>query len=279
VSASRRGLQGSRLRFVRGSQLVIDDVDLTVPRGAVAALLGANGAGKSTLLHVLAGVHAADGGSLGFDGDDLLALRRRARAQRIALVEQDAYTPGGLRVDHVVGLGRIPHQSAWGGDSTTDQAVIADALDAAGATALATRRYDELSGGERQRVNLARALAQQPALLLLDEPTNHLDIRAQLSTLALLRQLADRGLSVLAALHDLSLAAAHADHVIVLGDGRVVAAGDPVEILTPELIRAVWGVDATVLQHPTTGRPLIAFAPIASVASDEPSAVPVTAAP
>ncbi|MTH70440.1 ATP-binding cassette domain-containing protein [Agromyces bracchium] len=255
------GLEGSRVSFARGSRLVVDGVDITVPRGAVGALLGPNGAGKSTLLHLLAGVERPEVAALTLDGDDLVALRRRERARRIALVEQDAQAPDGLAVEHVVGLGRIPHQSAWGGDSARDREVIAHALDAADATAFASRRYDELSGGERQRVNLARALAQEPELLLLDEPTNHLDIRAQLATLGLLRRLADDGLSVLAALHDLSLAASYADHVVVLANGVVVAAGDPADVLTPPLIRAVWGVEASVLRHPSTGRPLLAFAP------------------
>ena len=255
------GLEASRVRLARGSRLVVDGVDITVPRGAVGALLGPNGAGKSTLLHLIAGVEQPDVAALTLDGDDLVSLRRRERARRIALVEQDAQYPDGLRVDHVVGLGRVPHQSAWGGDTASDRDVVARSLAAAGASPFAQRRYDELSGGERQRVNLARALAQEPELLLLDEPTNHLDIRAQLATLALLRRLADDGLSVLAALHDLSLAASYADHVVVLAEGVVVAAGEPRDVLTAELIRAVWGVDATVLAHPATGRPLIAFAP------------------
>ncbi|WP_438853609.1 ABC transporter ATP-binding protein [Agromyces sp. M3QZ16-3] len=249
------------MRFARGSRLIVDGVDITVPRGAVGALLGPNGAGKSTLLHLIAGVETADVASLTLDGDDLVSLRRRDRARRIALVEQDAQAPAGLQVEHVVGLGRIPHQSAWGGDSARDRDIVDRALTAAGASAFAHRPYDQLSGGERQRVNLARALAQEPELLLLDEPTNHLDIRAQLATLELLRRLADDGLSVLAAVHDLSLAASYADHVIVLAGGAVIAAGAPVDVLTAELIRAVWNVDAHVLAHPATGRPLIAFAP------------------
>ncbi|MGR2752567.1 ATP-binding cassette domain-containing protein [Agromyces arachidis] len=260
------GLEASRVSFARGSRLVVDGVDLTVPRGAVGAVLAPNGAGKSTLLHLIAGVEAPDVAALTLDGDDLVSLRRRERARRIALVEQDAQAPDGLRVDHVVGLGRIPHQSAWGGDTSRDREVVARSLLAAGAAEFAGRRYDELSGGERQRVNLARALAQEPELLLLDEPTNHLDIRAQLATLALLRRLADDGLSVLAALHDLSLAASYADHVVVLASGVVVAAGEPSAVLTPELIRAVWGVEAHVLAHPVTGRPLIAFADRAEAA-------------
>ena len=147
-------------------------------------------------------------------------------------------------------------------------------LEDAGLLDLADRDYGSLSGGERQRVNLARALAQEPELLLLDEPTNHLDIRAQLTMLGLVRELARGGLTVLAALHDLSLAAAYADHVVVLAEGRVVAAGDPHEVLTPELIRDVWGVEASVIEHPATGRPLIAYAGIAGATLPLPAAEP-----
>ena len=261
-AAEPRGLDASRVRFARGSSLIVDDVDITVPHGAVGALLGPNGAGKSTLLHLIAGVERADAGALALDGDDLAALRRRDRARRIALAEQEVQGGAGLRVEDVVALGRIPHQCAFGGTSGRDREIVARSLAATGATEFAARPYDELSGGERQRVNLARALAQEPQLLLLDEPTNHLDVHAQLTMLGLLRELARGGLTVLAALLDLSLAAGYADHVIVLASGRVVAAGDPSDVLTTELIRAVWGVEASVLEHPTSGRPLIAFSEV-----------------
>ncbi|MFC5791066.1 ATP-binding cassette domain-containing protein [Agromyces tardus] len=273
-SGALGGLRGSRVRFSRASRLIVDDVDITVPRGAVGALLGPNGAGKSTLLHLVAGVERADAGALALGDDDLAALRRRDRARRIALAEQEVHGAQGLRVDDVVALGRIPHQSAWASASAHDRAVVARSLVAAGAAEFADRPYDELSGGERQRVNLARALAQEPELLLLDEPTNHLDIHAQLTMLALLRRLADDGITVLAALHDLSLAAGYADHVVVLAAGRVVAAGAPGEVLTTELIREVWGVEASVLEHPRSGRPLIAFSEVTADAAP-PAPAPV----
>ena len=274
-TAGAGGLDAARIRFARGARLIVDDVDITVPRGAVGALLGPNGAGKSTLLHVVAGVERADAGALTLAGDDLAAVRRRDRARRIALAEQEVVDAPGLRVADVVALGRIPHQSAWGGATPQDRAAVERSLHAAGAAAFAERAYDELSGGERQRVNLARALAQEPALLLLDEPTNHLDIHAQLTMLALLRRLADGGMTVLAALHDLSLAAGYADHVVVLASGRVVAAGEPRDVLTTELIREVWGVEASVLEHPTSGRPLIAFSEVAG--APRPATVPLRA--
>lgn len=252
-------LHADRVRFARGRRLIIDDVDCTVPAAAVGALLGPNGAGKSTLLHLIAGVERADAGAARLGDRDLAALRRRERARVVALAEQDVQDAPGLRVSEVVALGRTPYLGAFAGPGDLDRAVVRRCLEDAGLVELADREYATLSGGERQRVNLARALAQEPQLLLLDEPTNHLDVHAQLTMLGLLRELARGGLTVLAALHDLSLAASYADHVVVLSAARVVAAGDPRDVLTPGLIRDVWGVEAHVLAHPTTGRPLIAY--------------------
>jgi len=250
------GLEASRVRIVAGSTVIVDGVDCTVPAGSLSALVGPNGAGKSTLLRTLAAVHRPASGDVLFDGDDLLALSRRERARVVAFVEQDTATETAMTVASVVGLGRLPYQSLWGAGPDD---VVATSLEATGMSSFADREFATLSGGERQRVMLARALAQEPSLLLLDEPTNHLDIGAQLDSLALLRRLADGGMTVLAALHDLGLAATYADHVIVLHDGKVVAAGPTVETLTPALLREVYGVEATVLTNPVTGRPVLAF--------------------
>jgi iron complex transport system ATP-binding protein len=181
----------------------------------------------------------------------------------VALAEQEVQDAPGLRVAEVVALGRTPYLGAFAGPDEHDRAVVRRTIDDLGLVGLADRDYATLSGGERQRVNLARAIAQEPELLLLDEPTNHLDVHAQLTTLGLLRTLARDGLTVLAALHDLSLAAGYADHVVVLAQGRVRAAGTPRDVLTPALIREVWGVEASVLEHPATGRPLIAYSEVA----------------
>lgn len=256
-------LHTDRVRFSRGRRLIIDDIDCTVPAGTVGALLGPNGAGKSTLLHVIAGIERADAGTAHFGDRDLAAMGRRDRARVIALAEQDVQDAPGLRVAEVVALGRTPYLGTFAGPGELDHAVVRRCIEDAGLVELADREYASLSGGERQRVNIARALAQEPELLLLDEPTNHLDVHAQLTMLRLLRELAHGGLTVLAALHDLSLAAGYADHVIVLANGRVVAAGEPRAVLTPELIRGVWGVEAAVLEHPVSGRPLIAYSDVA----------------
>ncbi|NTW40915.1 MAG: ATP-binding cassette domain-containing protein, partial [Cellulomonadaceae bacterium] len=164
-------------------------------------------------------------------------------------------------VREAVLLGRTPHGSRWGGTSAYDHAVAEAALAEVGATEFADRHLATLSGGERQRVHLARALTQEPTLLLLDEPTNHLDVRAQLDTLAVVQALTARGVTVLAALHDLNLAAAACDHLVLLAHGSVVATGSVHQVLRPELIEAVYGVRCLVLEHPETGRPVLTFAP------------------
>ncbi len=260
------GLELERISVRLDGTLIVDGVDCAAPRGAVTSLIGPNGAGKSTLLHALAGVLPVDaagtgGSGIRFEDDDLLAVPRRERARTLALVEQDAGTELSLTVAEVVALGRIPHQGLFAEESDRDRELAREALAAVGMAGFADRDVTGLSGGERQRVLLARALAQEPRLLLLDEPTNHLDIAAQLATLALLRELADGGVTVLAALHDLTLAAGHSDHVIVLSGGRVVASGPTAETLTPELIGKVYGVAADILRNPRTGRPIVALSP------------------
>jgi iron complex transport system ATP-binding protein len=256
------GLEAARITVLAGDKLLIDGVDCTVPAGSLSALVGPNGAGKSTLLRALAAVHRPNEGTVVFDGTDLLGISRRQRARLAAFIEQDAATDTAMTVTSVVGLGRLPHQDLWRDDTSDSRRIIAEALATVGMTTFAEREFASLSGGERQRVMLARALAQQPRLLLLDEPTNHLDIRAQLSALILLRELAAEGATVLAALHDLGLAATYADHVIVLREGTVAAAGPTATTLTPALIRDIYGVEATVLQNPATGRPVIALSPL-----------------
>ncbi|MET1052405.1 MAG: ATP-binding cassette domain-containing protein [Mycetocola sp.] len=257
--AGESALLAQRLVFSRDGRPVIDGVDIVIPVGSFGAVIGPNGAGKSTLLQLMVGALRVESGAVLFDGDDVLALKRRDRARLIALSEQHGDGDTGLRVSDVVLLGRTPHIGRWSAEGPNDRRIGADALTAVGMSAFADRPFDTLSGGERQRVHLARALAQEPKLLLLDEPTNHLDVRAQLSLLSLVRAQTAAGLTAVAALHDLNIAAAYADTVIVLSAGRVVAAGPAASVLTGELISEVYGVRADVLEHPRTGRPLIAF--------------------
>lgn len=255
-------LRASNVVFTRGDRMIVDGIDCTVEAGTFAALVGPNGAGKSTLLHLIAAVEHPSAGAIALGGRDAHTFRRRERARFTALVEQQSETELDLSGSDVVLLGRTPHLPILAAPGARDLEIARAALRRVDAEEFAHRRFTELSGGERQRVLLARALAQEPELLLMDEPTNHLDVRAQLQTLALMRSLADGGTAILAALHDLSLAARHADQVIVLDHGRVVASGAPADTLTPELIERVYGVHADVVEHPIDGTPLIAFSPL-----------------
>jgi len=244
-----------------GEKTLVDGVGFDAPTGRFTALVGPNGAGKSTLLRAVAGIEHTASGMVLQDGADLLAVPRRARARVLALVEQDAATELPLTARDVVRLGRSPHESLIGGGDPDAEGIVADALERTGAAPFADRDITTLSGGERQRVLIARALAQQPQVLLLDEPTNHLDLAAQLDVVRLIESVTAAGVTVIAAIHDLSIAAAHADAVVVLADGRVAAAGATEQTLTPELIGRVFGVAAQWTRNPLTGRPLLAVGP------------------
>ncbi|MEI5674741.1 MULTISPECIES: ABC transporter ATP-binding protein [unclassified Nocardioides] len=237
-----------------GGATVLDAVSLTCRPGRVTGLLGPNGSGKTTLLHTVAGLRRPATGRVLLDDQDVHVLRARERARLLALVEQDASTSLDLRVRQVVDLGRIAHRVRFGPPQSDPGGI--DAVERALATArvdhLADRPWHALSGGERQRVHLARALAQEPSVLLLDEPTNHLDLGHQLDFLERVRGL---GLTTVAALHDLELAAAYCDDLVVLDRGRLVAHGPVAEVLTPALVAEVYGVRVTVEPHPTQPRP------------------------
>ena len=257
---TRTAVTIDRLSYAIGGAPVLTEVSAQIPAGAVTGLLGPNGAGKSTLLRLIAGIETPSAGSVVLDGTAVASLPRREVARRIALLEQNAVPNVELSVLEVVLLGRIPHRTrllgSFGGDD--DRQFALDALDAVGSRDLAERGWHTLSGGQQQRVQIARALAQQPSILLLDEPTNHLDISAQLSLLSQVRGL---GLTSVAALHDLNLAAAYCDHIVLLQDGTVVAAGAPDEVLRSEIIASVYGVDCDVIPHPRGGHPVIVYSP------------------
>ena len=239
-------------------QHILANVDVQVPTGSFTGLLGPNGAGKSTLLRGLARLGKLDEGVIHIGSDNVHELPRRALARRLALVEQRSDTDIDLSVLDVVLLGRTPYRAALQADSVTDVTIAMHQLERVDLAHLAHRRWHTLSGGEQQRVHLARALTQEPSLLVLDEPTNHLDVGHALQLLAMVEH---SGLTVLAALHDVNLAAAFCDRLVVLHQGRVAAAGPPEEVLTADLMAEVCDVEADVAVHPRTGRPHLWFHP------------------
>ncbi len=254
------GLVVTGLSVRAGDRMIVDSATFTAPAGQVTGLVGPNGAGKSTLMRALLGLGPSTAAEVRFEGSDLLAMGRRERARTCAFVEQSATTETRITVREVVGLGRLPHQPSWQAEpAEPDETIIRQAFEAVDLGAFADRVFNTLSGGEQQRVHLARALAQEPRLLVLDEPTSHLDVRAQKDMLDLLRERSTAGLTVLMAIHDLNLAAGYCDRVVVMSCGGIVSEGVPEAVLTPAMLRDVYGVAASVIPHPATGRPLIAY--------------------
>ena len=231
---------------------IVADIDIEVPDHHFVGLLGANGSGKSTILKSLYRVHRPACGQIMLDGTDLLAMPPKDAARRVAVVAQETTVEFDFTVLEMVMIGRTPHKNAFERDDDTDRAIAAQAIERVGCDHLAGRSFNTLSGGEKQRVLIARALTQGADHLILDEPTNHLDIRYQMEVLELVAGL---DVTVLAALHDLTLAALFCDTVYLLCDGHIVAGGHPQSVITAETIRHAYGADVLIVDHPETGTP------------------------
>ena len=226
-------------------------ISLRIDAAQVWAIVGPNGAGKSTLLRLLAGLHAPHAGRLDLEGRSLRSYSRRQRAQRIAFVPQRTTTDLDLCVREIVLMGRFPHRSLGLFESAEDLRVANEAMAETASLAFADRALMTLSGGEAQRVHIAAALAQQPRFLLLDEPTASLDLRHERAIFELLRRQArEQGVGVVVVIHDLNLAADFCSHVLLLDDGRQIAAGAPAEVLQPQRLSEVYGVDLASVPAP-----------------------------
>ncbi|WP_436761096.1 ABC transporter ATP-binding protein [Streptosporangium sp. V21-05] len=241
-----------------GDRVVVESLDLAVPPGGVTVIVGANACGKSTLLRSLSRLLRPREGRVVLDGREVHRMPAKELARTLGLLPQSPVAPEGITVLDLVGRGRHPHQGIFSRWNAGDDAAVAAALEATRTTDLADRAVDELSGGQRQRVWIAMALAQQTDLLLLDEPTTFLDASHQIEVLDLLTDLnRTRGTTVVMVLHDLNLAARYADHLIALADGRIHASGPPVDVLTEDNVRAVFGLDSRIIEDPVSGRPLM----------------------
>ena len=251
-------LRAENLTLAYDRRIVVEGLSLALPAGRVTAILGPNGCGKSTLLKALARLIRPQAGRVTLDGEDIHALPTRAVARRLGLLPQAPIAPEGITVADLVARGRAPWRGLLVGWSAADEAARAAALAATGLTDLASCPVADLSGGQRQRVWIALALAQETEHLLLDEPTTWLDLPHQIEVLALLRRLnREEGRSIVTVLHDLSLAARFADHLVLMAAGRVLAEGPPEVVLTPEALQAAFGLRALVIADPVTGTPLV----------------------
>ncbi|MFK7897909.1 MAG: ABC transporter ATP-binding protein [Myxococcota bacterium] len=231
------------LRIELGGKTILRELAFEVSPGEVVGLIGCNGAGKTTLLKVANGALVPAEGEVQLSGTSARSLGRREWARRVALVPQDLHVPFPFRVGELVLMGRAPHQPLVGLESEADVALALAALERLGIGHLADRSVDTLSGGERQLVLFARALVQEPGLLLLDEPTAFLDLKHRVEVLREVRQFAAGGRAALVVSHDLSLAARSCDRVILLGGGRIIADGLPVDVFTQANLQAAFGIE------------------------------------
>ncbi len=245
--------QGLRAGYGAGD--VLAGIDLAVASGEMVALLGPNGAGKTTLLLAVSGVLAPTGGRVLLAGRDIARMPPRERARRIAVVPQRAESASGLTVRSLVLAGRYPYLTLFGDYGRADEDAATAAMDAVGVGHLRHRRLDELSGGEFQRALTARALAQGSDVLLLDEASASLDIARKIELHDLLAARNAAGATVVAALHDINLAALYCRRLVFLKNGRVAADGPTAEVFTRQTLSRIYETDIVVIAHPRTGAP------------------------
>ncbi|MGW9350099.1 ABC transporter ATP-binding protein [Nocardiopsis flavescens] len=257
-AGARARLSARGLTLAYDDRVIVDGLDADIVEGTVTCVIGPNGCGKSTMLRALGRLMRPRAGLVELDGRDIHRTPTREVARVLGVLPQQPTAPDGLTVADLVARGRHPAQRwyrQWSGD---DHEAVARALEMTGLAELADTPLSELSGGQRQRAWISMVLAQGTDLLLLDEPTTFLDLVHQVDVLDLVRELHDEGgRTIVMVLHDLNLAARYADTVIAMREGRVLASGAPAEVLTPALLREVFGLEAVVVEDPVTGGPLV----------------------
>ncbi len=268
-------IRADELGFRVEAKALLERVRLHADQGQLVGLIGPNGAGKSTLLRAIAGVLRPQEGAVWLEGEELNSMPARDVAARMALVPQIAPYTHGFTARELVLMGRYPHLGRFEIEGAADEAIAREAMELTETEEFAERTLDTLSGGERQRVFVSRALAQQPRVLLLDEPTANLDVLHKLRVLDLVRQLVDEGLTAVAAIHDLGMAARYCDRLVLLSEGRVLADGTPEEVLAPVIIEAAFGVRSAVYPDPVTGSLVVS---LIAPADEDRSRVPATGA-
>nr|WP_212996320.1 ABC transporter ATP-binding protein [Actinoplanes consettensis] len=251
-------LRAEELSLGYGDRHVVDNLTLEIPAGKVTVIVGPNACGKSTFLRGLARLLPASSGSVLLDGRSIHSTPSKDVALKLGILPQGPIAPDGITVADLVSRGRHPHQGYFRRWTAEDDAAVTAALTATGTLELAARSVDELSGGQRQRVWIAMALAQRTGILLLDEPTTYLDLSHQVEVLDLLTDLNEsEGATVVMVLHELNLACRYADHLVVMKDGAIVAAGDPGVVLTEQVVEDVFDMRCQVVPDPVSRTPMI----------------------
>ena len=239
-------------------KIVAENLTVAIPDGELTVIIGPNACGKSTLLRTLSRLVSPLKGQVLLDGNAIAHYATKEVARRLGLLPQSSNAPAGISVSELVARGRYPHQSLFGRWRQEDETAVQQAMQATGVADLAQQQVDTLSGGQRQRVWIAMVLAQQTPLLLLDEPTTWLDIAHQIELLELMQDLNQQyGRTLVVVLHDLNQACRYASHLIAMRDGKIIAEGKPAEIVTPELIEAIYGLRCIIINDPVAGTPMI----------------------
>lgn len=250
-------IAGKGVDIAYGQRRIVEKLNLEIPERRFTALIGPNGSGKSTILRTFAALMKPSGGSILLDGRDLTELSTRDIARKVGILLQGPVAPEGLTISDLVRLGRYPHRSLFSRWSADDQAACDQALMLTGTTDLAGRTLESLSGGQRQRAWIAMTLAQQGEAILLDEPTTYLDLEHQIELMNLITTLVTKhGKTIVAVLHDINQAARYAEHIVILKDGRIMAAGKPDAVISVETIADVFKVKTVVIRDPVAGMPL-----------------------
>ncbi|AET57774.1 ABC transporter ATP-binding protein [Paenibacillus terrae] len=250
-------LKTANLDIAYEDRLIVEDLNVEIPQGKITALVGANGSGKSTILKTMARIMNPKGGSVLLDGKSIHKQSTREVAKQLAILPQNPTAPEGLTVTELVSYGRFPYQKGFGSMKADDRKMVEWAIQVTGMSEFHDRPIDQLSGGQRQRAWIAMALAQDTDILFLDEPTTFLDMAHQLEVLHLLEYLntsAER--TIVMVVHDLNHAARYAQHMVAIKKGKAEAVGTPTEVMSPDVLREVFGIEADIVTDPRTGVPL-----------------------
>lgn len=250
-------LKTANLDIAYEDRLIVEDLNVEIPQGKITALVGANGSGKSTILKTMARIMNPKGGSVLLDGKSIHKQSTREVAKQLAILPQNPTAPEGLTVTELVSYGRFPYQKGFGSMKAEDRKMVEWAIQVTGMSEFHDRPIDQLSGGQRQRAWIAMALAQDTDILFLDEPTTFLDMAHQLEVLHLLEYLnTSEKRTIVMVVHDLNHAARYAQHMIAIKKGKAEAVGTPTEVMSPDVLREVFGIEADIVTDPRTGVPL-----------------------
>lgn len=251
-------LMASHIHAGYDHKMILEDVGIELPKGKISVIIGANACGKSTLLKTLTRLIKPKEGQILLDGQDIHHMNPKKVARSLGLLPQSPLVPEGIAVSDLVSRGRYPYQSLVKSMGEEDHEAVREALEMMGITHLADRPVDALSGGQRQRVWIAMALAQQTDILLLDEPTTYLDIAYQVEILDLLKDLnRQKGTTIAMVLHEINLSARYADYIFAVKNGKIIAEGQPGQIMNEELIQEVYGMQSSIIEDPVSGAPLV----------------------